>query len=212
MWRRLCIIGATILAVPLITKFMHAPELLKFIGKYELVDPTKYLERHVRFSTNYGLLYDFHKVTSALWFLLGPIQLYTYYCRDMIFHKWIGYSYFTVCLSSIISGTAMLAFRPQLAGGATTPYVLYFTFGYALFALCQAIKEARAKRIQSHKRWAIRNWSVATSSIINATAISCVALYLGRIDEKIFRTVMVGLGVCLIPIIEFSARKSPLRS
>ncbi len=105
-----------------------------------------------------------HLAIAALVTLAGPLQLIpALRARFPAFHRWNGRIYVAVAIVTAIAGTYMVWTR-NAAGDMTQHWGT--TLNAVLIALCAvlAVRHAIARRLDLHRRWALRLFLVVSGS------------------------------------------------
>ncbi|MBV6321062.1 DUF2306 domain-containing protein [Duganella violaceipulchra] len=105
-----------------------------------------------------------HLAIAALVTLAGPLQLIpALRARFPAFHRWNGRVYVTVAVVTAIAGAYMVWTR-NAAGDMTQHWGT--TLDAVLIMLCAvlAVRHARARRLDLHRRWALRLFLVVSGS------------------------------------------------
>jgi hypothetical protein len=105
-----------------------------------------------------------HFLVGGIILALGPIQLFAR-VREWAprFHHWTGRLYITTTLIAAVGGLLFIALEGTLGG---LPMDLGFgLFGVLMFwASIETYRHARARRIDRHRAWALRLFSLAIAS------------------------------------------------
>lgn len=105
-----------------------------------------------------------HLAIAALVTLAGPLQLIpAVRARFPVFHRWSGRVYAAVAVLTAVAGIYMVWTR-NAAGDMTQHWGT--TLNGALIMLCafMAVRHAMARRLDAHRRWALRLFLVVSGS------------------------------------------------
>jgi len=105
-----------------------------------------------------------HFIAGGIILVLGCIQLMSAVReRFPVFHRWTGRVYVVACLTTALGGLLFVVFSGTIGG-------LIMDIGFGLYGvlmlLCavMTIKFAMARKIENHRAWAVRLFSLAVGS------------------------------------------------
>ncbi|MBB4840710.1 hypothetical protein HNP52_003802 [Sphingomonas kyeonggiensis] len=105
-----------------------------------------------------------HFVTGGILLLLGPVQLIAAIrARIPALHRWLGRLYVTAAAIAGLGGLGFILAKGTVGGPAMD---IGFGLYGALMVLCAALAftNARARRFETHRAWAIRLFALAIGS------------------------------------------------
>lgn len=105
-----------------------------------------------------------HFAAGGIILVLGCIQLIsTLRARYPVFHRWIGRLYLAASLLAGIGGLTFIAIKGTIGG--TVMDIGFTLYGVlTILAALQTYRYARARRLETHRAWALRLFALAIGS------------------------------------------------
>lgn len=117
------------------------------------------------YSTLYGLGFYVHVVSSPIALLVGfPLLFQAVVQRMPRVHRALGRVYVGLVLAMVVPGGLIMALGTTWGWNVTLCFVLLAIVTWV--CTFQAVREARARRFQSHKVWVHRSYALMCSAIV----------------------------------------------
>ncbi len=121
------------------------------------------LDLQLMSALNRTLIYA-HIFASAVALVIGPLQFWSMLRAKPTIHRWLGRAY--LGLGIALGGSSGLVLALQAKGGLTAR--LWFTCLAVLwlFTGARAYATIRQRKVQAHRRWMLRNFSLTFGAVI----------------------------------------------
>lgn len=141
--------------------------------------PRLYVERSLAANLGIGV----HFALGAVLLLLGPIQLMTSVrTRWPRFHRWTGWLYASAAFVTGVGGLAFIFLRGTIGGPAMS--LGFGLYGALIVATSvQTVRHAMARRLQTHRAWAIRLFALVVGSWLYRMDYGFWFLFAGRLGH-----------------------------
>ena len=152
-----------------------------------------------------------HVVLGCLYFILGLIQFENPGTRNRALHRWVGWLYVLVQLAVWVPTWGIIL----SASKVSVVRVCINAYGnlYWMYSLWRGIRHAQCKQFAAHRRWMMRNYSVALA-IIFGRFVGTLLLFLTPFawwrSADVFETLNILFGwLITFTMLEFYLQRFP---
>lgn len=166
---------------PLIFPHKTASLILNFLAP-------EYTEKQIPILASFPIWNWSHRIGGALLLCIGLFQLK----RFSKYHRYIGYVYVILAMTSAIVGSWMIFITPFVAS-ETLP-TLFFAFLLITFIICGI---SNAKNLKQHKKWMQRSFTIVLGLLFVRIVYIILSFFVTEY-ESMTPSFWIGWGIPLI--------------